>query len=258
MKRILSLALICAASTLTAQTASPWNGTWKIDRSKSHLTGTTYTLAKAANGMWTVTEGELTFTYAPDGKPYPLLDKDHTIRATLVDPHTLKSTFQTKGKTTTVSTDVLSADGNTISDVGINTREDGSTSTTRETDTRTTPGEGFAGTWISTKTSSSSDTPETITVSGDSITFVSPAEKFTLTAKLDGTPATPVGPDMIAGLTVAYKKLSSTHLDYIVWINGKKISAGYDELAASGKSYTNVDWLIGKESEKTTYVYLKQ
>jgi hypothetical protein len=258
MKRILYLALICAASTLTAQTTSPWNGIWKLDRAKSHLTGTSFTMAKGANGIWTVTAGPLTFTYASDGKPYPLLDKDHAIISTQVDPHTFKSTFQTKGKTTSVSTDVLAADGNSISDVTVSTREDGSTYTTKETDIRTAPGKGFAGTWSSTKTSSSSDTPETITASGDHITFVNPADKFTLTVRLDGTPATPVGPDITAGITMSYKRVSATRLDYSVWLHGKKISEGHDELSASGKSYTDTYWLLGKESEKTTYVYVKQ
>jgi hypothetical protein len=261
MKRILSLALICAATTLAAQTPSPWNGTWKLDRAKSHLTGTTFTQTRGANGMWTLTVGPLTYTWALDGKPYPLDDKDHTISATLVDPHTLKSTFRFKGKTVAVATDVLSADGNTISDVTVNTREDGSTYTTKETDTRTAPGEGFAGTWTSTKSSSSSNAPWTISVSGDSITFSHPSEKFTLTAKLDGTPATtstPTSPDAIAGTTYSFKKVSATRIDYSQSLNGKKIFEGYQELSADGKTYTDIGWLVGKESEKTTYVHVKQ
>lgn len=79
MKRYLCLALICAATTtLTAQTTSSWNGTWKLDHAKSHLTGTTYTFSKGDNGMWIFTEGRFTFTFAPNGKPYPVVDKSHT------------------------------------------------------------------------------------------------------------------------------------------------------------------------------------
>jgi hypothetical protein len=257
MKRILSLALLCAATTLTAQTTSPWNGTWKLDRAKSHLTGTSFTLSKGANEMWTVNAGPISFTYAYDGKPHPLGDKDHTILATFVDAHTARSTFQTKGKTTAIETDLLSPDGNTISDVTVNNREDGSTYITKETNIRTGPGQGFSGVWTSTQASSSSDTPMTITVAGDTITFASPAEKYTVTARLDGTPATPVSPDMIAGATVSYKQVSATRIDYSTSINGKKISEGYDELSPNGHSYTSVTWLAGKESEKTTDVYVK-
>jgi hypothetical protein len=41
-------------------------------------------------------------------------------------------------------------------------------------------------------------------------------------------------------------------------LNGKKISEGYDQLSAGGKSYTSVSWLVGKESEKTTDFFVKQ
>jgi hypothetical protein len=76
MKRFICLALLCASTSLVAQNPSPWNGTWKLDRSRSHLTGTTYTQTKGAHGMWVSTAGPLTFTYATDGKPYPMLDPD--------------------------------------------------------------------------------------------------------------------------------------------------------------------------------------
>jgi hypothetical protein len=174
------------------------------------------------------------------------------------DPHTFKTTVQFKGKTTSVSTYTLCSDGNSISDVTVNTREDGSTYTTTETDTRTGPGEGFAGTWTSTKASNTSDNPHTITATDDSITFSNPAEKSTLTAKLDGTPAVPVSPAMTAGITVSYKKVSPTRLEFSVMLNGKKISQGFDELSADGTSYSDVNWLLGKESEKTTKIYAKQ
>lgn len=258
MKRLCCLAIICAATALTAHAASPWDGTWKLDRSKSHLTGTTYTQSQGAGGMWTVDIGPLNFHFATDGKPYPMFDQDHTIIATMVNANTMKSVNQVKGKTTSVSTDTLSPDGKTISDVTVNTREDGSTYTTTETDTRTAPGKGFAGTWTSVKTSSSSDAPETITSSGDSITFTTPAQKSTLTVKLDGTPATPVSPEMTAGVMVSYKKVSDNRLDYSVMLHGNKIVEGYDQLAADGRTYTDTSWLVGKESEKTVYFYVKQ
>jgi hypothetical protein len=63
---------------------------------------------------------------------------------------------------------------------------------------------------------------------------------------------------MTAGVTVSYRKISPSRLDYSVMLNGKLITRGYDELAADGKSYTDVSWLVGKESEKTTRVYDKQ
>lgn len=63
---------------------------------------------------------------------------------------------------------------------------------------------------------------------------------------------------MIAGVTVSYKKVPPTRLDYFTMLNGKQISQGYDQLSEVRKSYTRVNWMVGKESEKTTAVYVKQ
>jgi len=257
MKALYSFAITCLLTT-SAFAASPWDGTWKLNRAKSHMTGETFTWTKMPDGMWETAYGPLKVKFAPDGKPYPIFDKDHTVIATMPDAHTLKTVNMVNGKVTSTSIDTLAADGKTISDVTTGTREDGSSFTSTETDTRTGPGEGFFGTWTSAKVNSSSDTPGMITPTDTTISFNNPASKSSLTAKLDGTPATPVSPTMTAGVTVSYKKISPTHLEFSVMLNGKLISKGYDELAADGKSYTEVNWLVGKESEKTTSVYDKQ
>jgi hypothetical protein len=254
--------LCCLAAALfvttTAFAASPWDGTWKLNRAKSHLTGETYSWTKLPDGMWESSFGKLKIKFAPDGKPYPVFDQDHTMSVTLLDARTLKTVNMVKGKVTSTETDTLSADGKTLSAVITGTRPDGSSYTNTETDTRVGAGEGFFGTWMSAKVGSSSDTPGTITTTATTISFVDPATKFSITAKLDGTPATPVSPEMTAGVTISYKKVSPTRIDYTVMLNGKVVTKGYDELAADGKSYTEVNWLVGNESEKTTRVYDKQ
>ena len=257
MKQLYRLALACLLTT-SAFAASPWDGTWKLNRAKSHMTGETYTWTKLPDGMWETSFGKLKVKFAPDGKPYPVFDQDHTMTTTMPDAHTLKSVNMVKGKVTSTDTITLSADGKTLTDVTTGTREDGSSYTSTETDKRVGSGQGFFGTWTSEKVDSSSDIPETITTTATTISFSNAATKSSLTAKLDGPPASPVSPDMTAGVTVSYRKISPSRLDYSVMLNGKLITRGYDELAADGKSYTDVSWLVGKESEKTTRVYDKQ
>jgi len=258
MKLLTSFALFCAASALAAQTISPWNGTWKLDRAKSHLTGQTFTISKGADGMWTQSFGTLSFRYAVDGKPYPLFDADHTVSVTQVDAHTQKFVTQLKGKTTDVSTDTISADGGVMTETAVHTRPNGTTYKTTETDKRVGGGDGFVGTWASEEVGSTSNNPTIITYSGDAISFVTPANKYSLTAKLDGTPAIPMSPQMTEGITISYKKASENHLDWTTMLNGKVVAQGYDELAANGTSYASTSWWIGQESEKTIYVYVKQ
>jgi hypothetical protein len=258
MKTLLACALACVLLP-SAFAASPWDGTWKLDRAKSHFTGTSFTYSKNAAGMWHFKNGPIAVDFAPDGKPYPGLDPEHTSITTLPDPHTMKTVSMFNGKVTATSIDTLSADGKTISDVTTGTHEDGSSYTSTETDIRSGAGEGFLGTWVSTKETSSSPGVSVISTAADgSITFSDPISQYSLTVKLDGTPATPVGPQMTQNLTIAYKKASTHRLDYTVMLKGQKVAEGYDELAADGKSYKEVSWLIGKASEKSTAVYEKQ
>ena len=258
MKRLASLTLVGCALTLTAQNVSPWNGTWKLDRAKSHLTGSTYTFSKGSDGMWTESYGTLSVNFAPDGKPYPVFDQDHTMTVTMPDAHTQRMVNQQKGQTTSVATAILSADGNSIKETELDTRPDGTTYTASETDKRVGTGEGFLGTWSSEKVASTGNSPMTIVASSENITFTTPAEKYTLTAKLDGSPATPASPGTPAGLTISYKKASDSRLDWTATLNDKVVQQGYDELAANGKSFTTTAWLIGNESEKTTSFYARQ
>jgi hypothetical protein len=258
MKRLLSLAMVCTALTLTAQTPSPWNGTWKLDRAKSHLTGSTYTLSKGPDGMWIETFGTLSYKFATDGKPYPVFDQDHKVLVTMPNAHTQKTVNQMKGKTTEVAIDTLSADGNTITETATHTRPNGTTYQTTETDKRVGPGEGFVGTWASERVGSTGNSPTTIKYTGDSISFSTPAQKSSLTARLDGTPATPVSPQMTAGVTVSYKKTTERRIDWSTMLNGKVVVQGYDEIAADGRSYSTTSWLTGSESEKTVEVYIKE
>jgi hypothetical protein len=258
MKKLLACAFALALASTTAFAASPWDGTWKLDRSKSHFTGASFTYSKTADGKWKLTNGPISFEFAPDGKPYPILDADHTITVTLPDAHTMKSVSQFKGKTTATSVDTLSADGNTLTDVTTGTHEDGSAYTSTETDARSAPGEGFLGTWTSTKASNNTPGVSVISTSADgTATFVDPTSQFSLNVKLDGTPAKAVSPQMTEGVTFSYKKTSATRLDYSVMLKGSKVLDGYMELAKNGKTYQDVSWLIGKESEKQTAVYSK-
>ena len=132
MFKLATLALACAIVP-SALAATSWDGTYKLDRSKSHLTGDSFTYSKAANGMWHVAFGDLGFDFAPDGKPYPVFDADHTQIATMKGDHELDYSSQFKGKTTSSTKEVLSADGNTLTDETSGTKVDGTTYTTSST-----------------------------------------------------------------------------------------------------------------------------
>ena len=81
MNTTLALAMLLAAGTPSTRSTSPWDGTWKLDRSKSHLTGQTITLSKAKNGKWRYSDGTISYEFALDGKPVKTF-ADGTMAAT--------------------------------------------------------------------------------------------------------------------------------------------------------------------------------
>ena len=258
MKKLL-LALACITLTSSAFAASPWDGTWKLDRAKSHLTGDSFTYSKLPNGLWHVAFGDLGYDFAPDGKPYPVFDADHTVTTTMQGDHALTFVNQFKGKTTSTMKETLSADGSTITDETTGTHVDGSTYTSTETSKRSGTGTGFVGKWVSTKVNSSTQSTFVISTAADgTMTMNFPSSKETVVTKLDGVAVPITGPQVPAGVTITYKKASPTRLDYTVMLKDKKVAEGHETLSADGKTFEDTSWAPGKMDEKTTAVYVKQ
>jgi hypothetical protein len=262
MKLLSKLALVCAlfAPTLltaSAHAASPWDGTWKLNREKSQFTGTSFTYTKLPSGMWHVSFGSLGYDFAPDGKPYPFLDR--SIATTMQGDHQITMTTMLNGKTSETTVETLSADGNTITDVTNGTHADGSPFTETTVSRRSGTGTGFAGKWVSTKEDNSTRSMFMISTGPDgAITMTYPTSKETVTAKTDGVPVALTGPMVPPDVTISYKKVSPAKLEVVVALKGKKVNEGYETLSADGKTLTEVSWAPGKMDEKTSAVYEKQ
>ena len=77
MLRTLSSVCLLVFAAFPALAQSPWNGTWKLNQARSHMTGDTFTLTKAG-GKYHYDGGSVQYDYACDGKDYPTLGPDGT------------------------------------------------------------------------------------------------------------------------------------------------------------------------------------
>jgi hypothetical protein len=260
MHKLLAAALTCAALTCPALASTPWDGAWKLDLSKSHLTGSSFTYSRNANGTWHFSDGgAVSFDFAPDGKPYQTLTPDDTMVVTSAGDHALTIVNRFKGNETSTIHETLSADGKTLTDHTTGTRPDGSKIDDTTVFTRVSGATGFAGKWKSAKVDVS--VPDSwIISSGDdgTITWKIPLYKETVHGKPDGSPLPIVGPQVSPGLTVSIKQVSAHRMDYSVKLNGKTLGEGYQTLAADGKSFTDTSWTPGQESARTTAYFAKQ
>jgi hypothetical protein len=255
MNTVVALAMMLAATTPHTRAKSPWDGTWKLDRSKSHLTGQTVTLSRTSNGKWRYNDGTITYEFALDGKPVKTF-ADETMAATAEGDHAMNLVFKSKASEAHMHL-VLSADGKTITDQSTGTRPDGSKTEETGAMERVGKGSGFAGTWKSTKTESSSGESFVLAVNGDRIKWDWPAYKRSVDGNMDGSAIPFTGAAATPGMTFAVRKLSSTKLSYTVRGDGKTLGEGTLELSADGKMLTDTGWTPAKPNEKTTAVYTK-
>jgi hypothetical protein len=261
MKTLLAIALVCTPWATNAQPAkSVWDGTYKLDYGKSHITGDPITYAKADNSSWRVTTGQGTYTFVPDGKPHPLFDAEHTQTATMTDDHSLVIVMRAKDTIVTTMDETLSSDGKTLTNVTTRRNADGSPYAATETFTRVGPGNSFFATWTSTSLRITSSVPALLTISttADGIVTWSYSGKSFLTGKPDGTPLPVTGPGINPGRTISFKTISERRMDFVTATQGKTDTVGYYQLSDDGKTLDDVYWDPADPSAKDDKVYIRQ
>lgn len=249
------IAALTFVAAVPAVAQSPWNGTWKLNPSKSQMTGETFTVTRNGN-MYHYKNGNFEYDYACDGKEYPIFGGQ--TMSCQQTPTTEETTVKLNAKTVAVMRDQLEPDGNAFKGTRTNMLPDGGTTVDKATFTRVGQGTGWTGTW---KLSSAAlDHPSVMIykVEGDSMHFESPEDHTTWDGKLDGTPAAPHGPTVPGGMMISEKTEGPHKLVGEVAANGKQLWHWEDSLSADGKSFTEVGWNVAKPDEKQTYIFEKQ
>jgi hypothetical protein len=254
------LVLICVlAFTLPALAAeSPFAGTWKLDLSKSHFTGDTFTYSKAPNGMMRYDNGSTNVEFGIDGKEYPTTS-GHTTTWTADSDHSWTSVNKFKGTVIGTAHRELSADGKTLTLHAVGKQADGTTYDETVVFTRVSGASGLIGTWRSTKyTQQESSTMVISFPSPGVIKWENVEDKGSFTGKTDGSDLPYTSPTMSGNFTVSVTMDGPRKLSNTTKRDGKTILSGTDTVSADGKTITDVTWIPGKESEKQTEIFIKQ
>jgi hypothetical protein len=261
MKYILAFSLLCASlSPIAAHAVTPWDGAWKLDQTKSHFEGSTFTYTKKPKGLWNFSDGaNISFDFGTDGKPYKTIDAEDTTTTRMENDHSWTYTNEFKGKVLSKTHQEVSADEKTITEHTTSYRPDGSTSESDATYARTSGTKGFEGKWKTAKVHSSA--PDSYTISSGSdgtMTWTIPSQEAYVISHMKGTPEPIHGPNSPEGFTLAQTRVGDRELTYKVAVKGKVLTEGKMSVAPDGKTMTDTSWSPGKESEKTIGVYIKQ
>lgn len=257
--------IICSLLALPAGAASaadsPWNGTWKLDQHKSHLTGQTFTYSERPGGMLHYEDGSsASFDFGLDGKEYKTWANRST-SWTAAGKNSWDRVTRIDGKVYAKGHVRLSEDGKTLTETYTGTRPDGQEFHEEDVFSRVSGGDGLAGTWRTAKVTNPGGGPQTFIISSPSegvLHYDIPDMKLSLDCSADDKDYPLTGPTTPPGMTIGFKRVNATKIRYTIKINGKPDSIGVQSIAADGASFTDTNWNAGRESEKTTSVYVKQ
>jgi hypothetical protein len=252
--------LLAFTSGMASAAESPWTGTWKLDAGKSQLTGQTFTYSKGPGEMLHYEDGSTaSFDFGMDGKEYKSWGNRTTIW-TVAGKKTWDTVAKADGKVLSKGHWALSDDAQTLTATFTGTRPDGHAFREEDVFHRTSGTDGLIGTWQTAKVTGPTG-PQTFVISSPSVGVLHydiPDMKASVELLPNGTDHAVSGPTVPPGMTIAYKSVGPMEMKYTIKIDGKPDMVGVQTIAADKSSFTDVSWNPGRESEKTTAVYVKQ
>jgi hypothetical protein len=263
MKTILLATAIFSLVSVAARAAgnpadNPWTGHWKLDQAQSHFTGATISYSNGPHGLMHFSDGSvIDYDFGLDGKEYPSA-YNRTTSWRSAGKNSWDQVTKANGRVLSKSHRALSVDEKTLTMTFTGVQPDGNPFNEEEVYERVGAGKGLIGTWRSTKVPENAPASFVISApSADTLHFDLPEEKASVEGVADGTDHAISGPNVPPGMTIGFKQ-SGTQIRYTIKVNGKPDTYGIETLAADGRSFTDVSWNPGKESEKQTAVYIKQ
>jgi hypothetical protein len=231
---LVALALIPAS----ALAAGAFDGTWKASLDHIQLSKKP-TESVLAGGEYTCSTCGPAYTIKADGTDQKVSGHAgfDTESITVTDAHTVKTTDKLKGKTVSVSTDTISADGTT--DTMESTDYTGTKpSTIKLLLTRVSGGppgsHALSGSWMDTKVLALDGPSYTTTfgITDDGFTMSSNGQSYE--AKFDGKKY-PITGDP-ANTMVVVKKLAADEVQESDYQQGKLVDVGHFKVSADGKT----------------------
>lgn len=250
--------VFCAlATTLGCRAPAPdWNGTWKLNSSKSSYLGPIFSISISPDGEYHWDEGSSNFNFRCDGKYRPM-GINRTQACVKTSATALDLTRKENG--TKVSADhwELLAGGKVLTSIMTAFRPSGPVVTDQAIASRISGSDGFAGQWRDTSYLQQ-HAEMTLRLDSQTLHIGYPNAGQYVDAPLDGVDAALHGAQAPEG--VNYVIRSSGKLEFLVLTkrSGRVLTQGSLELSNDGRVITYSWWNPSQPSDKGTLVYDKQ
>jgi hypothetical protein len=232
-----------------------WNGTWKLNSSKSSIPGPSFTITISPTGEYHVNDGTSTSKFRCDGKEYPTVTH-RMILCTRKTSSLMDIVLKENGTKIGTAHWALSADGKMLIVQQTSTQRDGSVRTRENVYSRTSTSRGFAGDWRDTKRLSSRQISLRLDDKSLHVVFVESGQFSDL--PLDGSDAVMHGPGVPQGLTMAITPNGAQEFLTVKKFNGEIINQGSLKLSRDGRTLVEEYSRPDKSDERAVLVYERQ
>jgi hypothetical protein len=251
--------IYCAfAATLGCQGASPeWNGTWKVNPSRSSFQGPVFTISISADGEYRWDNGTSDFTFRCDAKDQPI-KMNRTQSCVKSNPTALDLIQKENGVKTSVNHWELSDGGKVLTSTSTALHSTGPVTAAQVVALRVSGSDGFAGEWRDTGYTQRHPDMN-LKLDADHVLHIAfPSASQYVDAPLDGADAVLHGPRVPEGITYAAKMITQRQFLTLKKQNGKVYTQGALDLSSDGRVITETWWDPGRPSGKVTLVYEKE
>jgi hypothetical protein len=259
MKRMCCVGVVfCAlAATLGCRAPSPdWNGTWKLNPSKSSFQGSVLTISISPDGEYRFDE-KSSHTLRCDGKDRPI-GSNRMLTCVKKGSTVLDITQRENGVKTRVTHDELSSDGQAFTTTVTEFRSDGPAVTSQIVFLRLAgSSDDFAGQWRDT-IYLQQHTDMTLRLDNQTLHIDYPSAGQQIDAPLNGVDAAVRGPQNAAEATFAAQLVGPRKILTLTKRNDQAVTQGSFELSSDGRVITDSWWNPGQAADKSTFVYEKK
>jgi hypothetical protein len=254
MRQLLFVSLLAAAAvSCIAAADAPYIGKWKLNASKSQLTGMTFSLEKLPSGETRFDMSGFAYNFRLDGKDYPTPDGG-MIAWTAPAADRWEGTQKAKGNVIgkyklTIKGDTAAFDFTTVTG--------GKEMTETSTWKRLSGGPGLLGKWQETKVTPANATLEILANGADGVTMTYPEYQSKCAGKFDEKPYPVTGAGTGGKSTMSFKKTGANSFEATTLIDGKPWYVEQISVSADGKTLTDSASPVAKK-EVTKGVYDRQ
>jgi hypothetical protein len=246
---------VSLAGAGTGMAAEPsFAGTWKLNLSKSKLTGTTLSIEKTASGLMHFDSQGFAFDFDSTGKEYPAPDGS-AVAGRAPDANTWELTTRMNKKVVAVT--VVKLDKDTVTTTTKLTKPDGSTVEQTSKAVRVSGGPGFLGKWRSTEVKGAPTTMVIALEGANGIAVSYPEYQQSVKGSFDGKDNVLTGAGANLKATIAFEKTGPRAIKMTTRIDRKMFYVDVLTLAADGKTLTD-DGNPAAVKEPVTAVYERQ